>query len=104
MNDDVWISIGALTLICFAVKATGPVVLGGRELPASAVRLIALLPAALLTALVVTQTFADGRRLALDARAAGVAVAVLALLARRGVLTTLLLAAGTTALLRAVHG
>lgn len=98
----VWTSIAALTVICFAIKATGPVVLGGRGLPAWAVRLIALLPAALLTALVVTQTLADGRRLVLDARAAGVAVAVLALLARRGMLVTLLLAAATAALVRAV--
>lgn len=98
----VWITIGVMTVITFAVKAAGPVALGGRDLPRWAERLIVLLPAALLTALVVTQTFADEDRLVLDARAAGVAAAIAALLLRRGMLVTLVAAAGTTALLRAV--
>lgn len=102
MTTKIWISIAALTVICFVIKATGPVVLGGRDLPRWAERLIVLLPASLLTALVVTQTLADGRRIVLDARAVGVAVAIGALRARRGMLTTLLLAAGATALVRAL--
>ena len=55
------------------IKAAGPVALGGRDLPRWAERLIVLLPAALLSALVVVQTFADGKALVLDARAAGLA-------------------------------
>ena len=58
MKHDVWIAIGALTVICFAIKAAGPVALGGRDLPRWADRLIVLMPAALLRALVVVQTFA----------------------------------------------
>lgn len=98
----VWTAIATLTVITFAIKAAGPVALGGRELPRWAERLIVLLPAALLTALVITQTFADGDRLVLDARSAGVAAAIVALLLRRGMLVTLVAAAAATALVRAV--
>jgi hypothetical protein len=57
-----------------------------------------LLPVALLAALVATQTFGEG----VDARAAGLAAAVLALLARAPFLVVVGVAAGTAALLRAV--
>ena len=33
MKHDVWIAIAALTVICFVIKAAGPVALGGRDLP-----------------------------------------------------------------------
>jgi branched-subunit amino acid transport protein len=102
MMTDVWIAIGALTVICFAIKAVGPVALGGRDLPRAAERLIVLLPAALLTALVVVQTFASGRELVLDARAAGVAAALVAVALRASVLVVLLVAALTAAGLRAL--
>jgi branched-subunit amino acid transport protein len=98
----VWIAIAALTVISFAIKATGPVALGGRELPRALERLIVLLPAALLSALVVVQTFASGRELVLDARAAGLAAAAVAVALRASVLVVLLTAALTTAGLRAV--
>jgi hypothetical protein len=102
MMTDVWIAIGALTVICFAIKAVGPVALGGRELPRAAERLIVLLPSALLSALVVVQTFASGRELVLDARAAGVAAALVAVALRASVLVVLLVAALTAAGLRAL--
>ena len=99
---DVWIAIGVLTVVCFAIKAVGPLALGGRDLPPAAERLIVLLPAALLSALVVVQTFASGRELVLDARAAGVAAALVAVALRASVLVVLLVAALTAAGLRAV--
>ena len=98
----VWTAIGVLTVVCFAIKAAGPVALGGRELPRAAERLIVLLPAALLSALVVVQTFASGRELVLDARAAGLAAAVVAVALRASVLVVLLVAAVTAAALRAL--
>ena len=58
---DVWITIGALAVATAAIKASGPLVLGGRSLPAPAVLVISLLAPALLAALVVTQTFAEDR-------------------------------------------
>ncbi|MEA2136044.1 MAG: hypothetical protein QOC68_3953 [Solirubrobacteraceae bacterium] len=102
MMTDVWIAIGVLTVVCFTIKAVGPVALGGRDLPPAAERLIVLLPAALLSALVVVQTFASGRELVLDARAAGVAAALIAVALRASVLVVLLVAALTAAGLRAV--
>jgi branched-subunit amino acid transport protein len=98
----VWTAIAALTVICFAIKATGPVALGGRELPPALERFIVLLPAALLSALVVVQTFSSGRELVLDARAGGVAAAAVAIALRASVLVVLLVAAVTAAGLRAL--
>ena len=68
---EVWITIGVLAVLTFAIKAAGPVVVGGRELSAPAVGVISLLAPAVLSALIVVGTFADGRDLVLDARAAG---------------------------------
>jgi branched-subunit amino acid transport protein len=102
MMRDVWIAIGVLTVVCFAIKAVGPVALGGRDLPEWADRLIVLMPAALLSALVVVQTFAEGKNLVLDARAAGLAAAMAALALRASVLVVLLAAAATTAGVRAL--
>jgi len=102
MIRDVWIVVAVLTVICFVIKAAGPVALGGRDLPRWADRLIVLLPAALLSALVVVQTFSDGKELVLDARAAGLAAAFVAVLLRASMLIVLLVAAGTAAGLRAL--
>jgi branched-subunit amino acid transport protein len=102
MTREVWIAVGLLTAICFVIKAAGPVALGGRDLPRWAERLIVLLPAALLSALVVVQTFADGKALVLDARAAGLAAAFVAVALRASVLIVLLVAAVTAAGLRAL--
>ena len=102
MTRDVWIAVGALTVICFVIKASGPVALGGRDLPRWAERLIVLLPAALLSALIVVQTFADGKALVLDARAAGLAAALVAVALRASILVVLIVAAGTAAGLRAL--
>lgn len=61
-------------------------------------RVANLLPVALLAALIATQTFGEG----IDARAAGLAAAALALLARAPFLLVVATAAATTALLRLV--
>ncbi|MEU4569594.1 AzlD domain-containing protein [Micromonospora sp. NPDC023956] len=60
----------------------------------------ALLPVALLAALVAVQTFATGPHLVLDARAAGFGVALMAVLLRAPFLLVVALGAGTAALLR----
>ncbi|WP_425558388.1 AzlD domain-containing protein [Cryptosporangium japonicum] len=67
-------------------------------------RIATLLPVALLAALVAAQTFGNGRALVLDARAAGVAVAAVAVLFRAPFLLVVVLAAATAALVRAVSG
>ena len=93
-----WITIVAVALANAATKAIGPILVGGRELPPSVGAIIALLAPALLTALVVTQTFGENGRLVLDERAVGVAVAAVAL--RAPVLLAVVLAALATALAR----
>jgi uncharacterized membrane protein len=96
-----WIVIVIVTLANVAIKAAGPLLVGGRELPPRAVAVIALLAPALLAALVVTQTFGEDGHLVLDERAIGVAVAGLALALRAPVLVAVALAAISTALTRA---
>jgi uncharacterized membrane protein len=96
-----WISIAAVALASATIKAAGPVLVGGRELPQRALSVIALLAPALLAALVVTQTFGGDRHLVLDERAVGVGVAAVALALRAPVLLAVALAAVSTALVRA---
>ena len=96
-----WVAIVGVALASAAIKAMGPVLLGGKELPPSANAVIALLSPALLTALVVTQTFGEDGHLVLDERAIGVGAAALALSLRAPVLLAVALAALTTALVRA---
>jgi branched-subunit amino acid transport protein len=99
---EVWIAIAGLTLATMALKAAGPLILGGRELPERALAVIALLAPALLAALVLTGTFTDEKELTLDPRAAGLASAALAALLRAPLLVTVLVAAVATAAVRAV--
>jgi hypothetical protein len=61
---------------------------------------VALLPVALLAALAAVQTFATGTTLVIDARVAGVGVAVLLLLLRAPFIVVVVGAAATAALLR----
>jgi uncharacterized membrane protein len=96
-----WITIVAVALASAAIKSAGPVVVGGRELPPRAVGVIGLLAPALLSALVITETFGEERHLVLDERAIGVAVAATALALRAPVLVAVALAAASTALVRA---
>jgi hypothetical protein len=63
-------------------------------------RLAGLMPVALLAALTALQTLATGDALVVDARLAGVAVAVVAVIRRAPFLVVVALAAATAALLR----
>lgn len=99
---EVWITIAGLAATTLAIKAAGPLALGGRELPRGAFAVIGLLAPALLTALIVTDTFANGRELTVDARAAGLAVAAVAVLLRAPLLVVVLVAAVGAAATRAV--
>lgn len=98
---ELWITILVVALASAAIKAFGPIVVGGRDLPASLGAIIALLVPALLTALVVTQTFGEDGRLVLDEKAVGVAVAAVALALRAPVLLAVALAVVATAAARA---
>jgi uncharacterized membrane protein len=101
--SEVWVTIAAVAVASAAVKAAGPLLIGGRDLPPRARAVIVLLAPALLAALVVTSALADGDRLQpLDPKVAGVAAAALGLGLRAPTLVTLALAAATTAGLRAL--
>ena len=63
-------------------------------------RLTAILPIALLAALVGVQTFSTGNALQVDARVAGLAAAIVALALRAPLLVVILVAAATAAVLR----
>jgi hypothetical protein len=98
----VWITIAALALATAGLKLVGPLLLGGRALPANAMSVIELLASALLAALVVVETFGKGRSLTLDARALGVAFAAIALARRAPVLVAVLGSAAVAAIARAI--
>lgn len=102
MKTEIWITIAALALLTAGLKLAGPLLLGGRPLPARAMSVVGLLASALLAALVVVETFGKGRSLTLDARAAGAAFAVLALLRRAPLTVVVLGAAAVAAAVRAV--
>lgn len=95
-----WWTVLALGAGAYAFKALGLVVLGGRALPARVQACVDLLPAALLPALVVVNTVVADRRLVLDARAAGVAVAVVAAWRRAPLPVVIVLGAAVTAAVR----
>jgi branched-subunit amino acid transport protein len=100
---DEWIVVGSLIAATAVIKAAGPVALGGRELPAQAMNVIAFLAPALLAALVVTETFGgEGSELTLDERALGVAGAGAVVLLRGGILLAMAVAMALTAGARAV--
>jgi uncharacterized membrane protein len=92
----IWVTVGALAVATAALKLAGPLILGGRPLPPRAMGIVEMLAPALLAALVVVETFGQGRSLALDARALGVAFAALAL-SRRASLTVVVLGAAIVA-------
>jgi len=97
-----WLTVLVVAGATIAIKAAGPVILGGRQLPPPVLSVVALLPAALLSALVAVLTFQANGELAVDARAIGVAVAAVAIWLRTPILLVVLLAAAATALARAL--
>ena len=97
-----WLLIAIVGACTIALKALGPLVIGGRALPRPVLGVVALLAPTLLAALIVTQAFADGRHLVLDARAAGLGVALVAVAHRAPVLVVVLLAAAPAAQARPV--
>jgi uncharacterized membrane protein len=98
----VWVTVIALALATAALKLVGPLFLGGRTMPPRVMSVIELLAAALLAALVIVETFGDGRSLVIDERVPGVIFAGIAL--RRGapVIVAVVGAAVVAALWRAV--
>ena len=98
--SDAWLVVVLVGAATIALKATGPVLLGGRPLPDSLAGVVSLLAPVLLAALVVTQTVGGDNELVLDARLPGVGAAAVAILARAPLPVVVVLAAVVTALAR----
>ncbi|MEU9099274.1 AzlD domain-containing protein [Streptomyces sp. NPDC048361] len=100
----IWIAITATAVGCYLVKLLGLLVPAGTLERPLVRRLAALLPVALLAALTAQQTFSTGPHVELDARAAGLAAAAVALLARAPFLVIVGAAVLVTAGVRALGG
>ena len=98
----VWTVVVVLGAATIAIKATGPVLLGGRELPPCVASVVELLAPAVLAALVVTQVVGGDREVVLDERLAGLAAGAVAIALRAPFLLVVVVAATVTALLRAL--
>ena len=97
----IWAAVLLGSLGCYLEKLFG-FILPPSLLDRPMIRSVAaLLPIAMLSALVAVQTFGSGQSLVIDARLAGVAVAVVALVLRAPFLAVVLAAAITAALVRA---
>jgi branched-subunit amino acid transport protein len=94
--------IAGCALVTFAIKAVGPVALGGRELPDWFTGVVVLLAPALMTALVVTHALADGRHWKVGADTVGVVAGGLVAWRTGSIIACVLVVAGITAALRAV--
>jgi branched-subunit amino acid transport protein len=97
-----WALVLGLAAGAYLFKVLGLIVIGDRTVPPVLERCLALIPAALIAAIIVTNTFADGRHLQVDARVAGVSVAVLAAWRRAPVIVIIVLGAAVTAAVRAL--
>ncbi|WNF29987.1 AzlD domain-containing protein [Streptomyces sp. C11-1] len=98
----IWIAIGLTTVGCYVAKLLGLLVPAGALERPLVQRMAALLPVALLAGLTAQQTFGTGEELALDARAAGLAAAALALVLRAHFLVVVASAVVVTAVVRAL--
>ena len=101
---EVWTVVALSGIGSIALKAAGPVLLGGRPLPERVDAIVRLLGPALLGALVAIGTFADGQDLVLDARIVGVAAAAIAVAMRAPALLVVIVAAVVTAAVRMAGG
>jgi uncharacterized membrane protein len=101
---EIWLTIAVLVVATAAIRASGPLLLGGQALPPRLQDVIVLLAPALLAGLVVVETLGapEGGSLELDARLAGVGAAAVALRFRLPTLPIVALAAAVTAAVRAI--
>ncbi|HEX6700628.1 MAG TPA: AzlD domain-containing protein [Gaiellaceae bacterium] len=100
--NDAWVVVAVVGVATVIFKSSGPVLLGGRELPVRLRGVVAMLAPALLAALVVTQAVGGNRRLVFDARLLGLAGAAIAIRLRAPVLLVVVLAAALAAAARAL--
>jgi branched-subunit amino acid transport protein len=100
--SSVWIVIAVVGAATVALKAVGPVILGGRQLPEGLNSVLFLLAPALLGALVVTQAVGGDRQIVLDDRLVGIGAALIAIALRLPLIAVVVIAATVTAAVRAL--
>lgn len=96
----VWLVIGVVGVATIAFKASGPVLLGTRELPSRVASVVEVLAPAMLAALVVTQTVGGDREIVLDERLVGVGAGGVAVALRAPLIVVMAVAAAAAALVR----
>lgn len=95
-----WAAVILVGLGTVAIKGAGPLLLGNRPASSRLQPLFDALVPALLAALVATSTLAEGSRLVVDARLAGVATAGVILAARQPLILAVAVAAIVSATVR----
>ena len=99
-----WTVVIAVSVITVGIKALGPMLLGGKQLPPRIGDVVGLLAPALLAALVAVNTLGGDRELVIDARLPGVLAAAVAIKLKAPVLIVIVIAALVTAGVRAATG
>ena len=97
-----WVVVAVVGITTIAIKALGPMLLGGKPLPPRATAVVALLAPALLAALVAVNTLGADRALHVDARLPGVLAGAVAIRLKAPVLVVVIVAALVTAGVRAL--
>lgn len=97
-----WWFVFALAATAYGFKVLGLVLVGDRTMPPMLDRCLALIPAALIAAIVVKDTFSIGQHLQLDARAVGVGAAAIAAWRKVPLIAVIVIGAVVTAVVRAV--
>jgi hypothetical protein len=100
--SSVWLAVMVVGAATVMLKAAGPVLAGGRRLPAAGAGVVDLLAPALLAALVAVNAFASDGSLVLDERGAGLVAAGVAVALKAPLLLVIVVAAVTAGLLRAI--
>lgn len=98
-----WTFVVVLGATAYAFKVLGLVVIGDRTLPPVLDRCLALIPAALVAAIIARDALSSGTRLGVDgARIAGVGVAVFLAWRRAPLIVVIIAGATVAALVRAL--
>lgn len=97
-----WGLVLALSVGAYFFKVLGLVILGQRDMPPSLERCLALIPAAVIAALIAKDTLTVGQDLVIDARLAGVTAATIAAWRRLPVIAVIVTGALVTAVLRRI--
>ena len=99
-----WLAVLVLGGGAYLCKVLGLVVIGGRPLPARLRSCLTMIPAAMLSALIVANTVTLGQQLVIDARLPGVLAAAVAAWRKLPFPVVIAIGAGVTALVRLAAG